>query len=216
MSARLRPGHKSGLPQIFAERKNEKLISHNYCDSGEGWSLLFSTVDESIKNFLKIIPLKENDELFEITIIGLGVIGFSTSLRLLDLGYKKIKLVVEDFENIVSFAAGGLIDTVYEYKGENLNRMNKLFEDNYMEYKKKFNGEKYPFLAGSIKEVEYYSNYLLRDSGCGYLINKGILPFQNVNLRFRQGNIILNSMIVQNKKHFMLYLAYIYLNYTLI
>jgi hypothetical protein len=214
ISAGLRPGHKSGLPQIFAERKNEKLISHNYCHSGEGWSLLFSTVDESIKNLLELISDKEKDELYEITIIGLGVIGFTTALRLLELGYKKIKLVGEDFENIVSYAAGGLIDTVYEYKRENLKRINQLFKDNYMEYKKIANGEKYTFLAGSIKEVEYYSNYLLRDSGCGYLINKGILPFQNVNLRLRQGNKIFNNMIVQNTKTFhvvpSLYLSKLY------
>ena len=32
----LRPAHKSGIPQIYCERKGGKIISHNYCHSGNG------------------------------------------------------------------------------------------------------------------------------------------------------------------------------------
>jgi hypothetical protein len=199
LNAGLRPGHKSGMAKIYCEEKNGKIISHNYGHAGEGWSILFASVEESIDNFTKLN--KSANE--EVTIIGLGVIGLTTALKLHEKGYKNIKIIGESFDNyMTSFLAGGLIEVVCKYTDEKLDKMNKLFEETFLEYKKILDSTKYPFLKSCIREVDLYTDCIVDKNGLGYLINKGIIKNQKVKLKIKSKSKVVNQLIVDNCKTF--------------
>jgi D-amino-acid oxidase len=197
----LRPGHKNQFPQIYAEEKLGKIVSHNYSHGGEGWSILFSSVELSIENFLQ--KIKEKQENIspgeEITIIGMGVIGMTTALQLIDRGFTNLKVIAEKSEDITSFNAGGLVDLALDYKNNELEKMNGLFESNFLQYQKIIKGEKYLFLQSSFKNVEYYFDNFV-NAGIGSLIKKGILPCEKVNLQLMNKDKIVNSLQVYNSK----------------
>ena len=153
----LRPAHKSGLPQVYAEVKAEKIISHNYGHAGEGYSVLFGTVDHSIRNFLNLIKnsnfLNFNKN-SEISIIGLGCVGLMTAVKLINLGFKNIVVIGENLEETPSFWAGGLIDLVHDREGGNLKIMNDYFEETFNQYKQILNrGPLSKLFKDSVKEV---------------------------------------------------------------
>lgn len=199
----LRPGHKNQFPQIYAEEKYGKIVSHNYSHGGEGWSILFSSVELSIQNFLqKLKELQKNISFEEeITIIGMGVIGVTTAMQLINRGFTNLKIITEKSEDIASFTAGGLVDLALDYKDQELLKMNELFESNFLEYQKILKGEKYEFLQTSLKTVEYYFDHNL-NSGIGNLIKKGILPCEKVNLQLMNKYTVVNSFQVYNSKTF--------------
>lgn len=116
----LRPGHKNGQPQIYSEEKNGKLISHNYGHGGDGWCLLFGSINNSIKNLFDLEYFSKDEE---ITIIGLGCHGLMTALKLYHKGYTNIKLIGETFLNTPSHNAGGLIQFYGDYKLEIMNKI---------------------------------------------------------------------------------------------
>jgi hypothetical protein len=126
----LRPSHKSGLPQIYAELKNNKIISHNYGHSGIGWTILFGTVERAIENFQKLRIDNKISYEQEITVVGLGCVGLVTALTLYFRGFKNIKLVGEKFLNTPSFHAGGLIEFSLstEVNKENFEELNNFFK----------------------------------------------------------------------------------------
>jgi hypothetical protein len=192
----VRPGHKSGLPQIYSELTNEnKLITHNYGHSGVGYSLLFGSVEKAIETFQKRrydVNLEKNvyqygfDE--EITIIGLGCIGLVTALTLYFRGYKNIRLVGEKFLNTPSMFAGGLIEfslsTIYEK--ENIDYANELFKYSFIEYQDIVKGS-HKFIKYGVKEVDYYTDFYQEGAGLSYLSNLGIIP-KNSKVLLNLGN----------------------------
>lgn len=178
----LRPGHKSGLPQIYAEEKNGKIISHNYAHSGVGYAILFGSVEKAIENFQKLrFELGEKGRSIfydqEITIIGLGCVGLVTALTLYFRGFKNIRLVGEKFLKTPSFGAGGLIDFSLStiFTQEQIASMNELFRYSFSEYQQIYQG-KHKFIKYGIKEVDYYTDFYQEGAGLSYLANLGIIP----------------------------------------
>jgi hypothetical protein len=177
MNVCIRPGHKSSITQIHAEKKDGKIISHNYGHAGVGWSILFGSVEKSIENFENLREENKIDYNEEITVIGLGCIGLVTALTLYHKGYKNIKIIGEKFLNTPSFGAGGLIEFSLStiYKTENIEFMNKLFEFTVNTYKSIANGT-HKFIKGGVKEVDYYTDFYQEHAGLHYLTEIGMFP----------------------------------------
>jgi D-amino-acid oxidase len=186
----LRPAHKSGIPQVYCDKKEEKIISHNYCHAGNGFSLLFGCVNKSITNletFWK--SQKKNSNLKEqpIAVVGLGCMGLITALTLYNQGYKNIRLIGETFYNTPSFWAGGLLEFYSPFEDKQLKEMNQHFEETYINYLQIIQG-KHPFLKNEkecIKVLDFYTDKYSKGSGLHHLSQKGIIPkVKETNIKF--------------------------------
>lgn len=173
----LRPGHKSGLPKVYAECKNGKYISHDYGHSGVGYSIMFGTINQSIDNLLKLKKDFSTNKNAEITVLGLGCIGLYTALKLYSLGYKNIKLVGENFENIPSQWAGGLFEFSLNtiVKKETINYLNELFLTSFYEYQK-IAEKTHNILSEGVKMVDYFTDFFAEGIGLPYLSDVGLIP----------------------------------------
>ena len=94
--------------RLFAEQVCGKYVIHNYGHGGSGWTLLFGCVDESIHMFTKIAHKHTTKY---ITVIGAGIMGLQTALRLVELGFSVV-VVASEFDNLTSHNAGGLLAPV--------------------------------------------------------------------------------------------------------
>jgi glycine/D-amino acid oxidase-like deaminating enzyme len=74
----LRPFRAVG-PRLEAERVGEKLVVHNYGHGGSGWSLSWGCAEEAA-------ALTLAGEARRVAVIGAGVIGMTTALRLTEMG----------------------------------------------------------------------------------------------------------------------------------
>lgn len=74
----LRPFRAAG-PRLEAERLGEKLLVHNYGHGGSGWSLSWGCAEQAS-------ALALTGEAREVAVIGAGVIGLTTALRLVEAG----------------------------------------------------------------------------------------------------------------------------------
>ncbi len=74
----LRPFRAKG-PRLEAEQVGEKLVVHNYGHGGSGWSLSWGCAEEAAS-------LALSGEARRVAVIGAGVIGMTTALRLAEMG----------------------------------------------------------------------------------------------------------------------------------
>jgi hypothetical protein len=183
----IRPAHKSGLPKIYTEIKNKKIITHNYGHSGVGYSILFGSVEKSIENFEKFRIDNNKSHTDEITVIGIGCMGLTTALTLYLRGYKNIKLIGEKGVG-PSYDAGGLIEFSLStiYNQENVNYINNLFKHSFLEYRKIAQGG-HKYIKNGVKEVDYYTDFFQEGAGLSYLANIGLIP-QVKHVRLKLGD----------------------------
>lgn len=96
----LRPYRNLGV-RIEREEIDNKIIIHNYGHGGAGITLSWGSALSAID--LMEEPLKDDET---IAVIGAGVIGLSTAVRLSDIGYK-VRIYAKDFTpNTTSDIAG--------------------------------------------------------------------------------------------------------------
>ncbi len=173
----IRPGHKSGIPKVYAEFKKGKYISHDYGHSGIGYSIMFGTIKQSIENLINLKKDFTQNKNSEITVIGLGCIGLYTALKLFHLGYKNIKLIGEEFNKTASQWAGGLFEfsLTTVIKKENINYMNDIFLESFNEYKKIIE-KKHEIISDGVKYVDYFTDFYEEGMGLSYLANEGLIP----------------------------------------
>lgn len=84
----LRPFRPSG-PRLEAERFGEKTVIHNYGHGGAGWSLGWGCAAEAA-------ALARSGGANEFAVVGAGVIGLTTALRLIETG-AKVTIYAEEF-----------------------------------------------------------------------------------------------------------------------
>lgn len=141
-----RPMNENLEPVIKFDIQEDKKIMHNYGHAAHGWTLLFGSVNRAIKEFEEKFNPQELDAIKlnkEITIVGFGCIGLTTTLTLYFKGYKKLKMIGEQKDMITSQMAGGGFNTVplEKYNDERIiNRINKMFVDSFFSYTQIFNG----------------------------------------------------------------------------
>lgn len=173
----IRPGHKTGLPIIYAEEKNGKIISHNYCHGGVGYAIIFGCIEKAIENFQKLRfehRITFNDE---ITIVGLGCMGLVTALTLYFRGFKNVKLVGEKSDQTASMGAGGLIEFSLTtiFSPNQIEFMNEMFRHTFIEYQQIVKGE-HKFIKYGLKEVDYYTDFYQEGAGLPHLAELKIIP----------------------------------------
>ncbi|MDR3550479.1 MAG: FAD-dependent oxidoreductase [Candidatus Babeliales bacterium] len=98
--------HRERIFYVSTQLHNNKLICHNYGHGGAGWTFLFGSVTESIRQFEAQLELHEQFENKPITIIGAGCYGLLTAITLARKGYT-VNIVAADTENIPSNKAAG-------------------------------------------------------------------------------------------------------------
>ena len=208
----LRPGHKSGLPRIYSEIKNGKLISHNYGHSGTGYCFLFSTVETAIENFQKM--RMDNGISFneKITVIGMGCIGLVTSITLFYRGFRNIEIIGENYDSTPSQLAGGLFEfsLTSNYTKEQNDLMNQHFKHTFYEYQAIFEGKHKFINQKSLISIDYYTDFYDNASGLGYLAGLGLIPkgtsvvikIRNTNNKFNMTHFktfhIITDIFMQN------------------
>jgi D-amino-acid oxidase len=74
----LRPFRPAG-PRVEAERFGEKTVVHNYGHGGSGWSLSWGCADV-------VAGIVQGSAAARVAVVGAGVIGLTTALRLLESG----------------------------------------------------------------------------------------------------------------------------------
>ena len=84
----LRPFRPAG-PRLEAERFGDKTVIHNYGHGGSGWSLGWGCADEAA-------TLARSGEASEFAVVGAGVIGLTTALRLTETG-ARVTLYAAEF-----------------------------------------------------------------------------------------------------------------------
>ena len=76
----LRPFRPAG-PRLEAERYGDKTVVHNYGHGGSGWSLSWGCAEDAV-------ALARSGGAIEFAVIGAGVMGLTTALRLVETGAK--------------------------------------------------------------------------------------------------------------------------------
>ena len=180
----LRPYHKSGVPVTKSEKnKNKQVISHNYGHAGIGYTILFGSVNESLTLFKRF----EVDKNEEITIIGMGIIGLTTAIKLHEIGYTNILIIGENTNNIASNNSGGLIDFSLQtiFSRDQFERMNNLFLESFLEYRK-ICGDPNHYLHKDVIPIDYYTDLYQRTAGLDFLAEQGIIAKgENVLLKVK-------------------------------
>ncbi len=100
---------RQGTPRMEIETVDEKMIIHNYGHGGSGWTLAPGSAEYVVSLFKAELP---HDTRKPLAILGAGVIGLFTAYELLKQGYTDITILAEQFENLVSHHAGGLLAPV--------------------------------------------------------------------------------------------------------
>lgn len=103
---------RKGSPALTLELHGDKIILNNYGHGGSGWSLAPGSAD-FVANLLEHnqlgIAVNHEDA---IVVLGAGTIGMFTALELINRGYTNITIIAEEYDNLTSHVAGGLLAPV--------------------------------------------------------------------------------------------------------
>lgn len=99
---------REGIFNISYEQLGDKYIFHDYGHGGGGWTLLFGSVNKSLRLLQKVKVDNPSITFDKITVIGAGIIGLQTALCLTELGYS-VSIIAKNIDNLTSHNAGGLL-----------------------------------------------------------------------------------------------------------
>jgi D-amino-acid oxidase len=144
-----------GSPRLELESSNGRLIVHNYGHGGSGWTLgpgcseyAVHLLNSEISSQLKKKP---------IAVIGAGALGFFSAIELLRAGFSQISIVAENFEDLTSHQAGGLLalSSVKNEAGMTW-PLEKISVDSFLYYQSIFQGKHPHFRQGARKVPAYF------------------------------------------------------------
>src|SRR5206468_6707852 len=101
---------RKGTPMMNVEKIADKVVANNYGHGGSGWTLGPGSVKYVIDLLEREIPKDPKDT--PIAVIGAGAIGLFSTIELIDRGYTNITIVAENFSDLTSHNAGGLLAPV--------------------------------------------------------------------------------------------------------
>ena len=98
---------RRGSPAMFLEKRDNKVLVHNYGHGGCGLTLAPGAAKYVVGLLDKELGPASKDK--PIVVLGGGVIGLFTALELVDKGYSHITVMAADFDHLTSHNAGGLL-----------------------------------------------------------------------------------------------------------
>jgi hypothetical protein len=191
----LRPACLNGAPKIYSEFKNDKLIVHNYGHGGGGWTFLWESIEDSIRQYEKQVQERKLSKDTPITIIGLGCMGLATAILLYERGFKRLNIIGEKMEEIASLQAGGYFSpsSTFIKSMEDSTKVAELTRKTFKKYREIVEGKNKLFkkgvqevfvYAGAEKEIGTIETY----SGMEELADEGLIPpAEMVNVTFGPG-----------------------------
>lgn len=177
---------RHGAPEMTIVQRGDKIIANNYGHGGSGWTLgpgCASYVNQLLENSKLAKDLTRSTP---ITIIGGGALGLFTAYDLLKKGYQDITIVAENFDNLTSHNAGGLLAPV---SMDNAPEMQKLIDkigiDAYKFYEAIAKRSHANFKEGAIIVPTYFENR--KESGLEPYVGIVMRPAKDVILDFQNG-----------------------------
>ncbi len=187
---------RRGSPRLDIQRVEKKVIFNNYGHGGSGWTLGPGSAHYVIslleKEILKSAP---------VAVVGAGALGLFSALDLIQRGYKDITIIAENFDDLVSHSAGGLLAPV---SMDNDPRIQKLIEEiglvAYRFYSQVAAGE-HPLIKTGARIVPAYFPSREESGLEPYVVAKVMRPAEDVTLDF--GNGTKRDMVVYDDGIFM-------------
>ncbi|MGI4850598.1 MAG: FAD-dependent oxidoreductase [Janthinobacterium lividum] len=177
---------RHGSPNMSIEEIDDKIVAHNYGHGGSGWTLGPGTANY-VNNLFINFP-KANDLTIDtpITIVGAGALGLFTAYDLDQKGFSNIKIVAEQFENLTSHNAGGLLAPV---SMDNDPVMQKIIDQIGIDAYKFFDAiakkTHLHFKEGAMIVPTYFENR--KDSGLEPYVGTVMQPAKDIILDFGNG-----------------------------
>lgn len=166
--------HRERIFRVDTEMANDSLICHNYGHGGAGWTFLFGSVNESIRQMESQIQQNPHLANQSICVIGAGCHGLLTALTLYHKGYQ-VRIVAQETENLQSDKAAGFFFPRHRKCSNAQERLQ--FEsvgiESYQEYLRIIAGT-HPFIAqGPALLPAYFSPDI--DPGFGQYISRELI-----------------------------------------
>lgn len=98
--------HRERIFQVYSEIHGGKLLCHNYGHGGAGWTFLFGSVHESVRQFEEQVESNFCFKNKTICVIGAGCHGLLTAVMLARKGYS-VRIIAKDIDAIPSTKAAG-------------------------------------------------------------------------------------------------------------
>ncbi|HVW99817.1 MAG TPA: FAD-dependent oxidoreductase [Candidatus Babeliaceae bacterium] len=176
--------HRERIFRIATEIKNDKLICHNYGQGGAGWTFLFGSVNESIRQFEYQLELAPHFKKKPITIIGAGCYGLLTAILLARKGYN-ISIVAKEFSDLPSYKAAGFFFPRPRKcsKSHECAIFEKLGMESYKDYQAIINNT-HPFIGAGPKIVSAYYGLDIDPGFDPYISQKLIDTPEKVTINF--------------------------------
>ena len=175
---------RRGSPKLDVQKVEDKIIAHNYGHGGSGWTL----APGSAKYVLDLLEaeLSEPSKDTPIAVVGAGALGLFSAVELLNRGYTHITVIAENFDNLTSHNAGGLLAPV---SMDNDPKMQSVIDEigieAYKFYKSIALGEHSFIKTGARVMPTYFPNR--EDSGLEPYVGKVMAPAKDVTLDFGNG-----------------------------
>lgn len=150
--------HRERIFAIHTEQQKDQLIYHNYGHGGAGWTFLFGSVNESIRQFQKALQTTPYYHNKPVCIIGAGCYGLLTALSLHYKGYQ-VRIVADKLEDIQSDKAAGFFFPRHRKCSNEAEKaiFQSIGLESYQEYLRIIKGE-HPFIAqGPVILPAYFS-----------------------------------------------------------
>ena len=184
-----------GMPcfDVVFDETGKKIIANHYGHGGSGWTLAPGSAEYIVNQVLS----QQNVDFSlhsKIVIVGAGVIGLFTALNLWLRGYTNITIIAENYENLASHKAGGLIAPA-SMKNDDPSMeatFKKICLDSYRYFADIANGIHPIFKSGAKFLPAYFENR--QSSNLEPYVNEVMQPAKDVFLDFGNGTI--RSMIV--------------------
>ena len=179
--------HRERIFKTSLEVIDNQKIFHNYGHGGAGWTFLFGSVHESIRQFEEYVStekIKSNKTLY---VIGAGCYGLLTSILLARKGYL-VKIIAKELSDIASYKAAGFFFP-RPRKNPTLEERERFLSfglDSYKTYQEII-AKRHPFLAAGAKLLPCYFSMDI-DPGFQQYIDKKLMPEpENVIIDFQNG-----------------------------
>ena len=109
----IRPANLKNVPKIKAKFHKKRIVSDNYGHGGSGWSLVWGSVIKSIEFVESLLEDKSDLKNHKIAILGSGVMGCATILKLIDKGVEpqNIQIFTKQMGDTTSHRSGAFLST---------------------------------------------------------------------------------------------------------